>query len=654
MRIRAPIPFADVGRIGVNKVGDMEDGSMSNAVHEPAVDSLREALDMHRRRVREFLKAQVERRGKTQSELETRIERILDALQQESDRSSDARKDLARRAEELARQTEHATGLQEALAAQQRQWEQVQERTIEQYRAIAAQVAGEQEELVRRQESLERRRAEIDVAEARSHATSQSLSLSKQSLEAELQRASELRQRLETELTEVAAQRQQVAADATETECQRRRIAEQWKAQRATHLRELDQRRQELNRLSTTESGELRRQIEEQSQQIDAQSQRIAELSGELRAARQQEATATAELESFRARQASLAAEVHKAAAHDAQVSAELETERGQEAELQRQIDSLRARLAEVSAQLGTEMETLRQRDAEQSARLEAMRTHEAALTSELETLRIARRDWQAERESLAAQAASSASASSGDHAAADALKARIAQLEKQLAAAESVSPQGGDEELQRRYELAMDDVRELKSRCTSLEESLREARANATRTPAASTGMDWEAQKRRLLAALESDDENASEEERKQRLEMEEVIRSTDLAVAEKAREVAELRQLLENQAGNLGAVAVGAAALGEMLDKDALIQEERESLKRLQHDWEQKLRQAEVEISIERAKIARDRALLEERIQGMGGKAESGGSGDPAENAEKTSRGRWRARLGLGGSED
>jgi len=123
-------------------------------------------------------------------------------------------------------------------------------------------------------------------------------------------------------------------------------------------------------------------------------------------------------------------------------------------------------------------------------------------------------------------------------------------------------------------------------------------------------------------------------------------VLRATDQAIAAKDREIAELRQLLQDQSKNLGTVAVGAAALGQMLDNDAIIREERENLRKLQEEWREKLRQAEIEIAVERAKLARQRAELEERLRELPPKPESGG---PSEKAEKPARGRWLARLGL-----
>ena len=106
----------------------------------------------------------------------------------------------------------------------------------------------------------------------------------------------------------------------------------------------------------------------------------------------------------------------------------------------------------------------------------------------------------------------------------------------------------------------------------------------------------------------------------------------------------MAELQSLLASQSGNLGAVAVGAAAVGQMIDQDTVVQQQRETLKRLQEQWMDKLREAEIDISRERAQLARQSVELDEKRRALemlhpGGEAEAGALG----------RGRWLARLGL-----
>mgnify|MGYP000269630858 CR=1 FL=1 len=166
----------------------------------------------------------------------------------------------------------------------------------------------------------------------------------------------------------------------------------------------------------------------------------------------------------------------------------------------------------------------------------------------------------------------------------------------------------------------------------------------------AAATALDWEAEKQRLLAALEAEgdgscSENGSHAEAL--AEIHEVVRRTDMLLAEKDREIAELKQLLQDQSANLGSVAVGAAAIGELLDADEIVREEREKLRRLQAEWEEKMRTAEIEISTERAKLARQRAELEEMLREN--QVGNGSKGNGPGKTEAASSGRWLARLGL-----
>jgi hypothetical protein len=119
---------------------------------------------------------------------------------------------------------------------------------------------------------------------------------------------------------------------------------------------------------------------------------------------------------------------------------------------------------------------------------------------------------------------------------------------------------------------------------------------------------------------------------------------------VATKDREIAELKELLQQQAENIGSCAVGASAIAEVLDKDELIREERETLTRLEVELREKLRQFEIEASLERARLARERASLEEKLRVIEQEKvhaiPTGGSADS--DKSKSSR-RWLTRLGI-----
>lgn len=118
---------------------------------------------------------------------------------------------------------------------------------------------------------------------------------------------------------------------------------------------------------------------------------------------------------------------------------------------------------------------------------------------------------------------------------------------------------------------------------------------------------------------------------------------------------EIHELRCLLDQQSeAHENGVAVGAAAIAEMVDSDELVQQERERLKSLQQEWETKFRQMEIEASLERAKLSRERqelarknSELEEQLEHMQREARH-----TTENGSSSRR--WLAKLGLADADD
>ena len=230
-------------------------------------------------------------------------------------------------------------------------------------------------------------------------------------------------------------------------------------------------------------------------------------------------------------------------------------------------------------------------------------------------------------------------------------LAAEGAALESQRgeAAADREAPADTDDS-RRRYEMALEDLRELRAENEDLKTQLGESRvAGASAKGGTPEILDWEAQKRRLLEALEAEFDENKEETVQERLKIEQVIATTDRIIAEKDREIADLQELLREQSSQVGAVAVGAAAFAETIDKDAVIREERENLKRLHEEMREKLRKAEIDISIERAKIARERLEVDEKMRALSRQDAAKASPDAGQTPERPARGGWRSRLGL-----
>ncbi len=238
-----------------------------------------------------------------------------------------------------------------------------------------------------------------------------------------------------------------------------------------------------------------------------------------------------------------------------------------------------------------------------------------------------------------------------------DDLAARLALMEACPAGSESQPAAAGgesNEDDRRRYELAQESIRELNARNAELLQQLDEARAAAS-SPAApnrnSHGpLDWEAEKRRILAALESDFDQHDAQQFGERLKIEDVVHTTEQVVAEKDRQIRELKQRVEELRGKIAAGATPAAAGSQAIQGDAALREEQERLKRLQEELQEKCRKAEVEISLERAKLARQRAELEEQVHAAASAAPNPSpTANAADEAERPTRGRWLAKLGL-----
>jgi chromosome segregation ATPase len=231
-----------------------------------------------------------------------------------------------------------------------------------------------------------------------------------------------------------------------------------------------------------------------------------------------------------------------------------------------------------------------------------------------------------------------------------DALAERVETLERQPVEQLDANSEQQIADLQRRFELAVEDVRELKTKNAELESRLSAARSSGAHSD--SGGMDWESQKRRMLASLEGEgDSDATEERKQERTSIQNTIDMTDAVVAEKDREIEQLRtQLAEATSEKPGAAErERQQKIDELLNADEIVTEHRQRIAQLEREMEEKLRAAELEVSVERAKIAREKTELEElRID-----LESRRAPHDSHAAAGAPRRRWLSKLGLGGDE-
>lgn len=159
-----------------------------------------------------------------------------------------------------------------------------------------------------------------------------------------------------------------------------------------------------------------------------------------------------------------------------------------------------------------------------------------------------------------------------------------------------------------------------------------------------------WEDRKQALLQILEQQ-ELDSNEGATETLDMKRILDETSAQVSLKDKEIADLRSLLEQQSVAANGMAIGAAAVAQFVDADEIIAEERQRLKEMQMQWEQKQRQDEIEMSLERAKLARERLEIQEKLQQLEAERASQvpTDGETASSPRSLQKGKWWARLGL-----
>ena len=141
-------------------------------------------------------------------------------------------------------------------------------------------------------------------------------------------------------------------------------------------------------------------------------------------------------------------------------------------------------------------------------------------------------------------------------------------------------------------------------------------------------------------MSSLDSD--QAGGQSDNDRMTVEGAISVTDAIVASKERQIEELKQSLAEK-DHAPPPPSGTASEQQILDADETIRKGRVEIERLREELREKQRQAEIEIAVERAKIARDKAELEE-------KTHAAGAGDRSRESEaQPSRGQWLTKLGL-----
>jgi hypothetical protein len=232
-----------------------------------------------------------------------------------------------------------------------------------------------------------------------------------------------------------------------------------------------------------------------------------------------------------------------------------------------------------------------------------------------------------------------------------EAMAQRIGELEEQAAAAASAAPIADQSDVQRRLELALDDLRDMKKRNAELEAQAESSTHGGGGMPSTDSVSSWEAMKLKMLANLEGEEDDGDEDRRAERVKIEEAIRHTEAALARKDRELADLKAKLLEAAD---APPDRNAAVDQLIDADEVIAEHRARIAQLELEVTAKLREAEMELSVERAKITRETAHLAALKAEIDAHRAMGGDVPAAPGTPQHPKRRWLSKLGLSGEED
>jgi len=203
-------------------------------------------------------------------------------------------------------------------------------------------------------------------------------------------------------------------------------------------------------------------------------------------------------------------------------------------------------------------------------------------------------------------------------------MEAEIASLQTTLAASRSDCWQVKGSESDADTAKLAAELADLKRQNSDLASQLAEAQSSLHNPPHLylstlnQESMTWEQRKKLIMKQFE--DETAAEvhtEQSHNRIEIEDVLRTTQAEIDRRDNEIAELKSIVEQQSNTHEGVAIGAAAIAQMLDSDELVKLEREKLAAIQCECEGKIREAEIQISTERAKLSRERADLESQTR-------------------------------------
>jgi chromosome segregation ATPase len=587
--------------------------------------SLRTAAEQARARAKESFSALANRADAVLTrqrvridDLETELSRQLDAL---SAMLNSSVADLSDRSAAQAELEE----LREQLGTSQQMWDQERAQLVEQLRQSEIQLEEQRALLDERQQELLARDQELQKLSVECEARQQQCELREREL---AERHAQIESNDQINVTRT------VQIDGREIELNlREHQLTQKEKELAEHQKRCDHLQEELTR-KEKELEQTERQVRQREDSVshadEKTNKRIAELEKQLAAANEHAKSQQSEL------QASFAHLEKGFAERQEMLDDEIRTLRQERDQLVEALNATSARLETAEAAV-EERDELRHKFGLALADVQRLRERTSELEQELARRPEPQAGESAELVHLRAER--------------DALAEQMDVLKKQLAEqCDDVSDQEMAD-LRRRFEMAVEDVRALKNENAALQKKVAAAATSAVPS-SDSGGQDWEAQKRRLLAALSAEGEDTEDEERaEERVRIEDTIRITDELIAEKDREITEMQaQLVSRDTGPSAA----DEKLEELLSGDDVIRDHRARVAELEKELVDKLRTAELELSVQRAKIAREQTELAEwrtELEALRNSLNLGGGGSAGGGPPKR---RWLAKLGLGEDED
>lgn len=458
------------------------------------------------------------------------------------------------------------------------------------------------------------------------------------------------------DLEERSRELEQRAASVNQREArisrQRKAVAKELKAKKIGALLELERRRlefrdelrdetaQECEELIETLETQLasktdelvsvskemltyKEEIEELTEQLEQANEELKEAREDLRAGNRDDGSQSERIDELESELQEASKQKEEAADQLADLQSQVESLQQEQAELQENLTELeqRANSAEERAESSEEaMKTAEDRAEQAEERAEEAQAAAKAAEERAETLQAA-----AENESSGWD-----QSSDWDRSRIEELEAELEQLREELqnanqAFGESASPTV-DGDFGAELEEMRQKVNELELQNSDLAAQLAKAQvsesASQPHVQFDQESLSWEERKALIMQQLESEADGSTEtfqsdSSAARRVEIQDVIDSTQREIEKRDAEIAELRDIVEQQSDTRQGVAIGAAAIAQMLDSDDLVVQERQKLKEIQTQWEEKLRQAEIDVSLERARLARERQQLEAELE-------------------------------------